>query len=274
MSDKLKDKQTLQISALAKSFGVSGNTIRRIEAAGLLKPAHITDGSGYRYYDSDNILLLTELFALKSFGFEYEDLREYLSHPGDYSLLYDKLIEKQRSINYLIDLFTRKQAPHDYKNGLIVEMAETWCFCKETVLTPRFSAVCDFVKDFLFEAVSLGMPLDTLKPIHVITQCRDYRDPNFMQDREQRLVFTLPLTAPSDHEQVRRFSPYTAVSFFWNTAQTNHAAVVNMVGAVLEQNGFVQSDTLRVACNAGWLLGKGGAEGNRTLRLLVPFTET
>ena len=48
------EKELFTIGSIAQSFGISDNTIRRMEAAGLLKPALIKE-SGYRYYDTANI---------------------------------------------------------------------------------------------------------------------------------------------------------------------------------------------------------------------------
>ena len=54
MDDKKYNSELFTIGAVAKSFGVSENTIRRMETAGLLTPAVVKE-SGYRYYDYDNI---------------------------------------------------------------------------------------------------------------------------------------------------------------------------------------------------------------------------
>ena len=273
MSNNTDKKRMLQIGAVAKSFGVSGNTIRRIEAAGLLTPAQITDGSGYRYYDSENLLLLTELFSLKSFGFEYEDLREYLQRPGDYSFLYDKLLEKQFSINFLVDLFGRRLNSDGFPKRSIVELVETYCICKEVVMMPNRVSVSEFMKEFLYEAISQGIPINTAKTIQIITDCQDYRCfEKYQYDREQHLVFTIPLSKKVDHKMVRLFPGFTAISTSWNPIQISFQKVMPLIDEQFKTSGLVQSGALRVICNTGCFLSSDISPGSTVFRILIPFS--
>ena len=84
MYTSLKSANLFSIGTVSKSFGVSDNTIRRMEAAGLLIPAVIKE-SGYRYYDYDNISRIKTILMLRSFGLVYDDMREYFKNPGDFS---------------------------------------------------------------------------------------------------------------------------------------------------------------------------------------------
>ena len=268
------DKHMLQIGAVAKSFGVSENTIRRFEAAGLLTPARVTDGSGYRYYDGDNLLLLAELFSLKTFGFEYGDLQEYLRRPGDYGSLYDKLLEKQRAINLLVELFSRRLEPGGSVREETVELDETYCLCKDAVMRPERDAVSAFLKEFLYEAVAQGMPVDPSKTIQILTQCRDYREyGRFLQDGAQRLVCAIPLSREAGHENVRLFPACRAVNVSWNPAQADYPALLPPIDALFAQKGLVQNGVMRVIYPIGGLLSKEAAGSGITLRLLIPFSE-
>ena len=63
-----KKNGLLPIGIVAKSYGISENCIRRMEAADLLKPAYISRESGYRYYDSANVSRIGTILTLRSFG--------------------------------------------------------------------------------------------------------------------------------------------------------------------------------------------------------------
>ena len=102
-----KKNGLLPIGIVAKSYGISENCIRRMEAADLLKPAYISRDSGYRYYDSANVSRIGTILTLRSFGFVNEDIKEYFESSGNYSVLYGKLLKKQQTLNRLIDKMRR-----------------------------------------------------------------------------------------------------------------------------------------------------------------------
>ena len=95
MNGTEKKHNLLPIGTVAKSYGISDNCIRRMEAAGLLKPAYISPESGYRYYDAANVSRIGSILTLRSFGFVNEDIKAHLNSSGDYSVLYDKLLKRQ-----------------------------------------------------------------------------------------------------------------------------------------------------------------------------------
>ena len=88
--DTKNNPDLLTIGVVAKSFGVNENTIRRMEAAGLLSPALIKD-SGYRYYSHDNISRIKLILTLRSLGLIYDDMREFINDPSDFTPVYNKL---------------------------------------------------------------------------------------------------------------------------------------------------------------------------------------
>ncbi|MFE0558831.1 MerR family DNA-binding transcriptional regulator [Paenibacillus sp. NPDC058910] len=46
----------MKISAFAKVSGISIKTLRYYDELGLLKPAHVDEQSGYRYYSEEQLL--------------------------------------------------------------------------------------------------------------------------------------------------------------------------------------------------------------------------
>lgn len=62
-------------SALAQ---VSIKTLRYYDQAGLLRPAHVDDQSGYRYYSAGQLAQLHRILALRDFEFSLEQIAELL----------------------------------------------------------------------------------------------------------------------------------------------------------------------------------------------------
>ena len=80
----------LPIGIVAKSYGISDNCIRRMEAAGLLQPAYISRESGYRYYDPANVSRIGTILTLRSFGFVNEEIKEHINNiiESNYNVVY------------------------------------------------------------------------------------------------------------------------------------------------------------------------------------------
>ena len=258
--DGARDKrELLRIGTVAQSFGVSENAIRRLEAAGLLKPAVITESSGYRYYDRDNILLLTELFALKSFGFAYEDLRAYLRHPGDYAALYEKLLERKAGIDRMVEEFGRRIPDGRPVQCRIVELRETRCFCETAVLTPGAGDAAGHAKALLYETIRAALPVDFDKPVHLMAPDRDYG--TFRWEDAQEMTLCVPLRDGASGAETRLIPGCTALRVSWDPARTAFPAVRAEIDTQLSQSGLRPCGPLRIVCDAGTALRADGQGG-------------
>ena len=102
--------ELLPIGKLSKSAGVSIDTIRHYDSVGLLKPAYISDESGYRYYSVEQIATLEKIRELKLFGFSLNEIKTALLAEGRvlsemfqsrYWLLLQEKEQLQNAINQL-----------------------------------------------------------------------------------------------------------------------------------------------------------------------------
>ena len=67
LREKMKnnEKFLFQISEAARACGVSRSTLLRMEEKGLLKPAHVSEESGRRYYDNFNVAQIMQVEKFK-----------------------------------------------------------------------------------------------------------------------------------------------------------------------------------------------------------------
>ena len=263
----------LTIGVVAKSFGVNENTIRRIEAAGLLKPAYVSEHSGYRYYDSDNISLLTEFFALRSFGFIYEDLKEYLQTPGDYSGLYEKLLAKQAAIDLLVEKFSRRLNAPNHLQCRTVQFAGAVCMCRKTQWLPGKMHIFDFAKAFLFDLIRAGCPIDYTRSLLILSDCTEYR--TFQWDRPQRLTFCIPLREGCAAEDgTLTVPPGAAITCGWSYAadkRIDFREVIEKIDREFAENGLQQTGPLRAAFDICGYMRSETAPGDTVVQIMVPF---
>lgn len=92
-----------KIGEFSKICGLSVDTLYHYENTGLLVPSHVDKFTGYRYYDSSQLLTVNKILALKSADFSikeiYDTITENPSSASLLNLLEKKAISLETSIN-------------------------------------------------------------------------------------------------------------------------------------------------------------------------------
>ena len=70
----------LKIGEFARMCGVSTQTLRYYDSAGILRADHIDPHTGYRYYDHDKLAMFQEIQSLNHAGFSLREIK--LLHNG------------------------------------------------------------------------------------------------------------------------------------------------------------------------------------------------
>lgn len=259
----------LSIGVLARSLGISESTIRRMEAAGLLTPAMKSDSSNYRYYDSGNISRIIEILTLKSFGVQYAEMREHFDHPGDFTLLYRNLLDKQQALNRQIDRL-RLRLRADGNNLLeFIEYRDAYCYTSQVNMIPDFSGFSAAAKQLQFEAIKHKLPINYTLPIMIITDCRDFRA--FDETRKQPLTFCLPLQKQCEGKDIRLIPGQRAISVHLSTPMNNFPGLIKRVNEIFLSRGLRQSDVLTVTYDVGSYMGQNIPLNATVLHALIPY---
>lgn len=90
----------MKISAFAKISGVSIKTLRYYDQLGLLKPAHVDEESGYRYYSEEQLLTVKRIAAYKEQGFTLEQLKPFLEEDIGTDAIKNKLADKMTELQH------------------------------------------------------------------------------------------------------------------------------------------------------------------------------
>lgn len=85
----------MQIKEFADFAGVSVRTLHYYDEIGLLKPAHVDNATGYRYYNETSILRMQEILFYRELDFSLKNIKEILSSPN-----YDNIaaLKKQQTL--------------------------------------------------------------------------------------------------------------------------------------------------------------------------------
>lgn len=91
------------INALATLSGVTVRTLHFYDEIGLLKPAYVAD-NGYRFYQTEQLLLLQQILFFRELGFELRQIQQILAQSdfdklralqSQKTLLHDKILKLQ-----------------------------------------------------------------------------------------------------------------------------------------------------------------------------------
>lgn len=88
----------LSIGTFSKISKVTTNTLRYYDEIGLIKPVHVNNENGYRYYDVEQLNTILFINKLKLYSFSLEEISEVLKKSYDSSLLLSIMKQKQHKI--------------------------------------------------------------------------------------------------------------------------------------------------------------------------------
>ncbi|MEL7035766.1 MAG: MerR family transcriptional regulator [Cyanobacteria bacterium J06592_8] len=88
----------LKIGDFSKLSQVSVKALRLYDQMGLLKPAHVDDQNGYRYYSAEQLPRLNRILAFKDLGFSLEQISQLLDEQASIVQIRSMLRLKQAEL--------------------------------------------------------------------------------------------------------------------------------------------------------------------------------
>ena len=259
----------LPIGIVAKSYGVSDNCIRRMEAAGLLQPAYISRESGYRYYDPANVSRIGTILTLRSFGFVNEEIKEHFDSSGDYSVLYSKLLKRQQALNRLIDRMRRFQKNNGIFRYEVAEHGSSYCYTKTLHLVPSLPMFSELSREMLYDAIQSGLPVNYTRAMLIKSDCTDYRE--FSVDVARDFTLCLPLREQTEGPGIEFIPPEKVVSVSWSYPGIALRDVFSFIDEIFKANELTQAGTLRATYDIGGYMGGESSSEDTVMHILVPI---
>ena len=269
MKKNVSDKELLSIGAVAQSFGVSENCIRRMEAAGLIKPKYIAVESGYRYYSGSDIAQISTVLALRSFGFTSKDIRLFLKNPDELAVLYRKLEDIRQTVtNLMLQLDRRVKDDAPYRCD-VISFSEMFCYTREVSMVPHLSVFSDIASEMLLEAISNKLPIDYIRPLMIETASTDFR--SFDPAAKQKLLFHIPLREAIQDQHITFVSQTRALDVKWSYPGTDYFGIVPVIRQYLDMFSLHQAGTLRATFDMGNHSSRNAGISNTVMHILIPI---
>ncbi len=91
----------LNITQLAGLRNATTETLRHYDRIGLLKPAYVDPGTGYRYYSTEQVEIFDTIMDLRDIGLPLKEIQEFMNHrnvENSYEILSKKADELRQEI--------------------------------------------------------------------------------------------------------------------------------------------------------------------------------
>lgn len=256
------------IGAVAKSFGVSENTIRRMESAGLLDPALIKE-SGYRYYDYDNITRIKTILTLRSFGLVYDDMKQYFLHPGDFTTVYDKLYEKKLAIDSLLERARLHIKPENPGEVFLIPHNDFYVFFKifEVPRLNKIEIIEDISTIMFNEAIAKKYPVDYARPLTIESDCTDFT--HYDVRARQTIKAMVPLRYEVDSPDVCVLPSREIVSSAFIPG-LSPGSIFSRIREYMADHDLVQNGCLAGTFEIGRHMDKNISRENYLFHIIIP----
>jgi len=99
-----------KIGEFAKMSGMTVKTLRYYDELGLLKPAHVEENSGYRYYTADQLLTIRRIEGFKAYGLTLEMMRPLLTEEVSLTEAESALLKQRHDLETQIQQARRQLA--------------------------------------------------------------------------------------------------------------------------------------------------------------------
>jgi len=166
MDDKYKcdknEKITLyKIGLFSQMNKVTIKALRYYDEIGLLKPAHIEEFTGYRYYTSEQLPILHEILALRQMGFSLNEIAKVQEGVSVESILINKKTELLKKISEetmklsQVEHYLNNRNESSNYNVILKDLPEVIVASMRTIM-PNYNSLFDIVPPMGREMERLG----------------------------------------------------------------------------------------------------------------------
>lgn len=226
-------------------FSVLGKTtiktLRYYEKEGLLMPQKIDEMTGYRYYDSSQLIRLSKIISLRQIGLSIETIRKIFTGTSSFhSVLRERREEVEQEISLHTEMLSKinfllEEREMKYE-AIIKEIPAYTIYYKEGKIK-EFSDLTEFITSSGAECKKLNPTLDCLEPDYCYVS---YLDKPF-KDHDMTIRYAQAVTRKGRENENIHFEelkPIKAVCVYHKGAYEGLAEAYAFVMRFIEENGY------------------------------------
>lgn len=222
-------------------------TLRYYEKEGLLKPVYVDTNTGYRYYETSQLVELSKIISLRQIGLSIKDIKNILNGFDLETVLNNRkkdleenisLLNTQLSkINYLLE-------GNNMENKIVMKEIPSYIIYYRDGVISDFSKISEFALAAGTECAKANPNLKCVSPDYCYISYLDgeYKEKNIKIRYAQAVE---KFGEETDRVKFMKTEPITAVCIYHKGAYENLRDSYNIVLKYIEDNGYEIIDNVR-----------------------------
>ena len=233
-----------EFSSLAKT---TVKTLRYYEREGLLKPSFVDEQTGYRFYETKQLLELSKIVSLRQIGIPIKDIRD-IFNGGDMELLLQKrkneLEENLTQSNFQLSKINYLLEGKNMKYEVVMkDLPEYIVYYKEGAVKD-YSGITDFILKSAEECKKTNPNIKCIQPDYCYMNYLDgeYRETN-VKIRYCQAVQEMGVS--NETIKFKKLDPAKAVCIYHKGRYDNLGEAYGFIMKYIEDNGYEVIDSPR-----------------------------
>lgn len=236
-----------KIGDFSKMSKVSIKTLRYYETKGLLKPSYVDPESGYRYYDTSQLLEISKILSFKQIGLSIKDIKSILEGVDKKNILF----KRKQEINEKMNEFAMELSKIDYllaeeniQNEIFIKEIPSYViyYCEGVV--ENFNQIAKFVLDSGIECANANPNLKCITPDYCYVSYLDeeYKENNIKIMYAQAVE---KMGKETDKIKFRKSEAVKAICIYHKGSYENLRDSYNIILKYIEDNDYKIIDNVR-----------------------------
>ena len=221
--------------------------LRYYEKEGLLKPVYIDQNTGYRYYETSQLVEISKIISLRQIGLSIKDIKNILNGCDMKSILN----KRKKEIKENLTIYTTQLSKINYlleennmKNEIFIKEIPSYIIYYSDGIISDFSKIPEFVLEAGAECAKANPNLKCITPNYCYVS---YLDGEY---KEQNIKIRYAEAVEEFGEETKQIkfmktTPVTAVCIYHKGSYENLRQSYNIILKYIEDNGYEIIDNVR-----------------------------
>lgn len=230
----------LKIGEFSKLSMLTVKTLRYYEVEGLLQPYKVDNFTGYRYYETSQLAVASNIKRLRQLDFSVEEIKSVLNGSSVKQVMLQKaqeLQQKQAEISTKLSIVNYLLGEKEMKyQAVIKELPEMIVYSEERRIS-NFSKITDLVLQSAEECLRLNPKIQCVSPDYCYIEYLDgeYREKDILVRYSQAVT---SVGVENDRIKFRQIPKTKAICIYHKGPYENLGEAYSFIMEYTEKNGF------------------------------------
>lgn len=221
--------------------------LRYYEKEGLLKPVYIDQNTGYRYYETSQLVEISKIISLRQIGLSIKDIKNILNGCDMKSILN----KRKKEIKENLTIYTTQLSKINYlleennmKNEIFIKEIPSYIIYYSDGIISDFSKIPEFVLQAGAECAKANPNLKCITPNYCYVS---YLDGEY-KEKDIKIRYAEAVEEFGEETNQIKFmktTPVTAVCIYHKGSYENLRQSYNIILKYIEDNGYEIIDNVR-----------------------------